>query len=599
MKGGVHLGIRGRLLFGFSSVIVLFMIASGLYISTALKTAESIRRMDLEIMPQMVAFIRWQLDTIKIQQSMSYAAASGDSSRTEAAEEYYQDAVDILNGFMKDPSIASQPGMKEKLKLIGDELELYCQLGLQMVYSYVSSGAEVGNTLMERFNPAAEAIEASVSALVDDYNLRLAKEHEMLRARMNAAIFISLVSVLISAIVGIAYALFFSNSLAKRTARIVALSRLLKEGDLTGAAEVATRDEIGLLAENLNSAVLSLRTFANSVKTVAEANKNESALLSEKIDVTLSSAGKIAATTTDMRGQFASLVDTAQLSARTVDAIFTNISAFTEQVHDQAAAVAQSSASIEEISASLRNVDRVISEKRVLATRLSDITRDGGEKVKATGEGMANIAKSIHAISDLIGIIEDVSERTNLLAMNAAIEAAHAGQSGKGFAVVADEIRKLAVSTGGSVTQISATLNSLIGEIAAASKSSSLSGLAFEKISGEVQQMIDAFDEIAGNSSQLAAGSNDITQTMVALMDITEKIKDGSEALHTEADGIHLSLRSISSASTDSLRDLKRIEEQTATMNDSIGEISQSSNRNLAEINTLGERMAVFKTDQE
>jgi hemerythrin-like metal-binding protein len=131
----------------------------------------------------------------------------------------------------------------------------------------------------------------------------------------------------------------------------------------------------------------------------------------------------------------------------------------------------------------------------------------------------------------MIEIINDIAARTNLLAMNAAIEAAHAGASGRGFAVVAGEIRKLAETTSQNAHQISDRLAALVGRIDEARAASTETSNAFTEIEGGVTEVSDAFTEITGSTRELSAGTKEVVTATEALRDLSRQIVGSTEEM--------------------------------------------------------------------
>lgn len=143
-----------------------------------------------------------------------------------------------------------------------------------------------------------------------------------------------------------------------------------------------------------------------------------------------------------MEIQFNGLSDSINTTSESSDIISSNIDSLTRQIEDQAAAVSQTSTSLEELSATINNVSGIASKNQNESRNLLETAKEGGERIEQTKNIVSDISKHASDMHEILEIINNISSQTNLLAMNASIEAAHAGEYGKGFAVVADEIRK-------------------------------------------------------------------------------------------------------------------------------------------------------------
>jgi methyl-accepting chemotaxis protein len=588
--------LRLKILTGFLSVFLLLFISSMLSMSQARKNGATIRTISDTTLPDALVFTDIQVDTLKIQQWMSYAAATGDSLGSEKAQEYYEKALKALNTVIKAHEAEGGAGLRPRLVALRAELDDFMDLGMQMVEAYLGLGKDIGNTLMERFNPSADAISEAMAALVAEKDGGMKGEFSALLSRFELSLYVSFGALAVSALLSFFIAMGLSGSISRTIGKILSLTVDMREGDLTGEVSITTNDELGTLVANLNSAIASMKALVDSVKARAAENVEETKNLSSMIDKTLSASSSISDGSEEIGKKFDSLVEAISGSVTSIEKIFANVTALTGQVSRQTDAVSQTSASIDEISASLRNVDRVIAGKRELSNDLRSITLSGGEKVEATNEFIRDISEKAETILDLIGMIKGISSQTNLLAMNASIEAAHAGDFGKGFSVVADEIRKLAETTGDSAIQVSASLEQLVADIGSALESSRESGEAFTSIDEKVLLVVSAFDEISGNTVELAAGSEGITNSMIELISLTKAINAGSLEIEKETQAIERSLKEVEETSGGSRDDLREIDSQTNLVNRGITELSSLASKTNSDLELLNREIAAFKT---
>lgn len=588
--------LRAKILLGFFSVI-LFLSASALFtMFQTLKNVETVEKINDRVLPDSLAFAEIQVDTLRIQQWMSYSAATGDSSGAKKAEEHYGRAQKTLNALIERTGGDAAAPLRKRLEALRTELEDFMSLGMQMVESYLNFGPDIGNTMMEQFNPAADGITAEMEKLVAERNAGMKGDFAALLARFRVSLLLAAGAVLVSLTLSFVVAMGLSSSISGSIGKILGLAKEMKEGNLTGRIAVSTSDELGLLVTNLNEAIASMKTLVDSVKARAAENGSVSLDLSMKIDETLEASSNISLRSEEIRGKFDAFVEAVSESVSAIERIFSHISALAGQVVDQSAAVSQTSASIEEMSASLHNVDRVIAEKRELSNHLRTVTSFGGEKIEATNDYIVKISKNIEAIFESISMIKGISSQTNLLAMNASIEAAHAGEFGKGFSVVADEIRKLAETTGENAVEISSSLEKLVADIKAASTSSRESGDAFAGISEEVLQVVGAFDEISSNTVELSIGSSEIAKSMTDLRSLTESIRNNSTSIERETKAIEQTLMAIKENSSVSRAALQEINSQTQLISRDIAEVSGMASANNENLERLNSEMGVFKT---
>jgi len=194
------------------------------------------------------------------------------------------------------------------------------------------------------------------------------------------------------------------------------------------------------------------------------------------------------------------------------------------------AAVSESSAAIEEMTASINNISEIAKGKSKSLIELVEDAKEGEEQMMESISDMEDISKSAQNLLEVIGVIENIANQTDLLAMNAAIEAAHAGEFGKGFAVVADEIRKLSEETYANTKTIAHTLEKTLKDIVTASNKNKTTGTYFQKISEKLKLNADAILEIVQNIDEMASGTKDILEGTSRVMnlstDVTASMKE-------------------------------------------------------------------------
>jgi methyl-accepting chemotaxis protein len=183
--------------------------------------------------------------------------------------------------------------------------------------------------------------------------------------------------------------------------------------------------------------------------------------------------------------------------------------------------VARASAAIEEMAAAANSLASQAMSKKEAVRLLVDTSMSGELVIASMGESMGQIQEASRRVSELSAIIGDVAERTNLLGMNASIEAAHAGAAGRGFAVVASEIRKLSVETAKSARVIADTLKATMAAIAVTAGKSAEALASFKKITEDVRGVSNMIEELLASVQELSAGSGDVVAAVEAVAELT------------------------------------------------------------------------------
>jgi methyl-accepting chemotaxis protein len=233
-----------------------------------------------------------------------------------------------------------------------------------------------------------------------------------------------------------------------------------------------------------------------------------------------------------------------------------------ESAESQGGVVAQTSASIEEMTASFRSIEAVALQKKAAVESLAAGTEEGRRVVALSSEAMAAVQTSASSILDIVKVISSVAARTNLLAMNAAIEAAHAGDYGRGFSVVADEIRSLSEQTGRSVKAVSDTAKATLADIAKAADCNGKAVVSFDAIALEAARVASAMDEIVRGIGELSVGAEEIARGVVDSVSSTESLRSAVASVDERIAGAERSLAALGASSQAVLAQLSGIGEQ-------------------------------------
>ncbi len=306
-----------------------------------------------------------------------------------------------------------------------------------------------------------------------------------------------------------------------------------KDADLTMIMDVKTNDDIGRLADNFNAFIEKLRLLINDIRTSARKAEEHKESIVSSSEETSSATHEISANISSMLKQMNSLDENIGTNATSIEEISSNIESFDIQIAKQTGMVEQSTSAITEMMASIQSVAAITQNKRKTTENLKEIAADGITKMDETSTGFKEVVSRVHEIKEMAELINGIASQTNLLSMNAAIEAAHAGDAGKGFAVVADEIRKLAESAAQSSVNITEAINKIVESVQTTDINVKNSADSFNTINREISDTVGAFQEIEASVLELNAGGQQILEASQAIENTSLSIRDGSVEIKT------------------------------------------------------------------
>ncbi len=402
------------------------------------------------------------------------------------------------------------------------------------------------------------------------------------------------------AIAGIAIGVFdlmvMTNGITHRLNDLTEMSEAIGKGDYTGERlKVRSRDAFGLLANAMNDFSDTTKTLiggiqksgevSNEVAKTLENNTNE---MSDRVNKVTSSIEHVK---TEMLNQSAG-VEEAQ---STVNNIVKNLGNLNGHVESQATSVTQASSAIEQMVANIKSVTGILERNGEAVATLDEEAQTGQQKVELAATISEKIHEESEGMQEASAIIQHIAEQTNMLAMNAAIEAAHAGDAGKGFAVVADEIRKLAEESNEQSRDISTRLALLGDSINEISESTQAVQEQFSRIF-DLTQKIKQQEQVVMNAMQeQSAGSSQVLQAMKSINTITVSVKDGSEQMMRGSREVSLEMEKLASVTRDITEAMNSMNSDTVHMTEKLGEVTAVVGKNAEAANNLGKQIQRFK----
>ena len=390
--------------------------------------------------------------------------------------------------------------------------------------------------------------------------------------------------------------LLLMNTIAKSIQRIESNIAHLGQGNLTVQFSGVSNDELGSLSRNLNRFTATLRDSIQNAQQVSTENVEMKKSLLLAAGTASESTRQIDSNASTIEKRISGLDTDLSRTTVAVDAISGSIQALNDRIQEQMAMVEQSTASVTQMIASVDNIAS-IADKRLEATEhLVQAVETGGDRMNATLVLVSRINESVDSVRDITGMIEDIAAQTNLLAMNAAIEAAHAGEAGRGFSVVADEIRKLAEAASDNSQQITRILQTIVDQIGESGKSGDSMSTAFREIDLETRQLSKSLAEIFGSMDELRTGGKQILTAMDVLQNVSSHVKEGSTVITGSSRDINVTMKSVERVSAEvhsgiveiskDMSDIGATVQNVFEIAERLGGLGESLNRSLTNFQT-------------
>ncbi len=371
----------------------------------------------------------------------------------------------------------------------------------------------------------------------------------------------------------------------------------LGAGDFRTYMKIRTSiKELKLLGKSVDSVMIpNIGKIIREIRTVVETGLNINRILNNYSKDAEKISGRISDDVERIETEMTNLDNQISEVSSAVTQILATIGNLSAQISNQSTAVTQTSAAIEEMSASLSSIARIAGEKSAATHKLKETVASGREKITQSNEQIGNISKDVDSMMNIIGVINSIAAQTNLLAMNAAIEAAHAGQYGAGFAVVADEIRNLAESTGANAKMIADSLKTVVTKMGAVLNAGDESRKAFENVENEVNDFVNAFTEISQSTREVSEGNKEIMNAVESLMQISSVIAGGSEEIEASAGDINESVNTIKDYSDRVVKEITLVNARSVEVSIAQNDIHTTVEWNSMNINRIKETLDYFR----
>jgi methyl-accepting chemotaxis protein len=365
--------------------------------------------------------------------------------------------------------------------------------------------------------------------------------------RLNILLIIIMAAALV---VSLAAAIIMGRWIANPIQKIAAHFNDLAEGeaDLTKRLDVRRNDEIGALIGDFNTFLKNLSGIIVEMKSAQEQIQASSRQLESRTTETGGGVEKIGSLVETIQEKLRTHDENIDASSAAVDQTAAGLTKLDGLIASQSASISEASSSIEEM---VGNIGSVSSSTERIANEFKELlsaSQKGIETQNTARQRIEEISEQSTALMDANAAIGSIAAQTNILAMNAAIEASHAGEAGKGFSVVADEIRKLAETSSRQSKTISTNLKMIQQSIDGIVKISAESEKAFSYLNAKISDTDTLVSQVKSAMDEQSVGSQAMLQSIKAKNDVTITVRSSSEDMTTGNSVIVNSMRKLTEA---------------------------------------------------
>ena len=461
---------------------------------------------------------------------------------------------------------------------------------------YFGEALILGNNYITAYRPVFAPNSREVIGIIFIGIEMVDVENHIVQSR-NARIIEDVIQATVVLLVAGILTFFLTRSIIKP---IIDITRTLKnisegEGDLTHTINVTSNDEVGDLARYFNQTLEKIKHLVISIKNEIAVLTDIGNNLAADMNQTAAAVNQITANILSMNARIDNQSTSVSETYATMNKLTVNIDKLDEHIVNQSSHISRSSAAIEEMVANVQSVTNTLVKNNTNVQTLREASEIGHSGLSEVAADIREISRESEGLLEINSVMQNIASQTNLLSMNAAIEAAHAGDAGKGFAVVADEIRKLAESSGTQSKTISAVLKKIKESIDKITRSTDNVLGKFQAIDSSVKTVAEQEEVIRSAMEEQGIGSKQILSGIGEVNEITRQVKGDSNEMLSEAKEVIAESKSLEMTTHEIASGMHEMALGVEQINLAVNDVNEISVKNREGIASLIREVSRFK----
>ena len=390
-------------------------------------------------------------------------------------------------------------------------------------------------------------------------------------------------------------AAFVVRVLKKYLNRLGIVLGKVAQGDLTDRIQVKWRNEIGQILTSLNTAIDHSHSMLSVLHDEVDKMKAVGSDLSSNMEETAAAIRQIGGNVMNVKEKAITQSASVTETVATVEQINGKLNRLVQGIETQTENISESTAVITHMAENTVRISKTLEESNALIKMVYGQTKLGKDGARTANEVVTQIAERSEALLEASQVIQNIASQTNLLAMNAAIEAAHAGEAGKGFAVVADEIRKLAEESNTQGKQIGVVIKESTEIIGRLTEAGSQAEKTFIDVYESVSKISEKEDLIVQVMYELETNGKQVLEAIKKINDVTAEVSSGSAEMLEGGNQIAVEMRKLADITRETTDSMNEIASGAEQITNAVEEVNEITQKNKVSIENLVNEVGKFK----